>query len=209
MVRQVIQIICVVFIALYSHQIHSASKDITLNELVLGGQEEFHLRILKAIPKNGQISIGPEDAKNTIIEFFDYKCGYCVKMHPELVELAEKRNDTRVVFLQLPILSEMSVKISKMVLAANYQNKGYDLHHALFTKKGAITVEKIGNILQELNIDTELMREDLKRTEIDESLKLTSFIANSIGARGTPAVFINDNFNPGYVPKKTIEKILK
>ena len=50
---------------------------------------------------------------------------------------------------------------------------------------------------------------DLKRAEIQEVLNITSFIGSGIGARGTPAVFINNNFNPGYVPKATIEKILK
>ena len=45
--------------------------------------------------------------------------------------------------------------------------------------------------------------------EIDNALHITSFIASAIGARGTPAVFINNEFNPGYVPKDIIEKILK
>ena len=45
-------------------------------------------------------------------------------MHPELVELATERDDTRVVFLQLPILSETSAKIARLVLASNYQKMG-------------------------------------------------------------------------------------
>ena len=52
-------------------------------------------------------------------------------------------------------------------------------------------------------------QEDLKKEEIDNALHITSFIASAIGARGTPAVFINNEFNPGYVPKDIIEKILR
>ena len=60
-----------------------------------------------------------------------------------------------------------------------------------------------------MKIDTIKIQEDLKRKEIEDTLNITSFIASAIGARGTPAVFINSEFNPGYVPKSVIEKILK
>ena len=63
-------------------------------------------------------------------------------MHPELVELVKERNDTRVVFLQFPILSETSAKLARLVLAAKYQNKGFDIHHALLTQGGALTEKK-------------------------------------------------------------------
>ena len=209
MLKQIIKIICGVVIILSANKTFAATSEITIKELVTGGQEGFHLRILKAIPESGQISIGPKDAKNTIIEFFDYKCGYCVKIHPELVELTNKRNDLRVVFIQLPILSEMSAKLARLVLAANYQNKGYEIHHALLTQKGALTEKKINKIILDSNIDYEKIKKDLERPEIDETLAITSFLASAIGARGTPALFINNNFNPGYVPQSTIEKLLK
>ena len=209
MVKHLIRFTCVVFIIFYIKQINADQNDITLKELVLGEKKDFHLRILKAIPENGQITIGPQEAENTIIEFFDYKCGYCYKMHPELVEIVNSRNDTRVVFLQFPILSETSAKLARLVLAANYQNKGFDIHHAILTQKGPITEEKINKILEDLKIDKKKINEDLNRIEIEESINLTSFIASAIGARGTPAVFINSEFNPGYVPKKIIEKLLK
>ena len=208
MLKQLSQFICVIFILLYVKLVHANEEDITLKELVLGGKEDFHLRILKAIPENGQITIGPANAKNVIIEFFDYRCGYCVKMHPELVELASERDDTKVVFLQLPILSETSAKIARLVLASNYQEMGFEIHHAILTQKGGITDDKIDAIVNDLGIDTKRIREDLEKDEIEDTLRITSFIANAIGARGTPAVFINSNFNPGYVPKKIIEELL-
>ncbi|MBD42145.1 MAG: hypothetical protein CMI92_01685 [Pelagibacteraceae bacterium] len=207
--KQLIQLFCVIFAIFYVKQISANQNDITLKQLVLGGKEEFHLRILEAIPENGQITTGSNDAENVIIEFFDYKCGYCVKMHPELIDIAEKRDDTKIVFLQLPILSEFSAKLSRLVLAANYQDKGFELHNAILTQKGSITEEKVSKIIEELEIDTKKIKEDLNRTEIEDSLHLTSFIAQAIGVRGTPAVFINNEFNPGYVPKDIVEKLLK
>ena len=186
----------------------SGKAEITLNYLIFDDSKPFYLKVLDALPAEGKIQFGPDDAENTIIEFFDYKCGYCLKMHPELVEIVNKRNDTRVIFLQLPILSEFSAKLARIVLAANYQDKGFDLHHAILTQKGSITEEKIINIMNELKINSEKMSKDLERKEIDDALHITSFIATAIGVRGTPAVFINSDFNPGYVPKKIIEELL-
>jgi protein-disulfide isomerase len=108
------------------------SSDITLNELFFDDTKPYYLKILDAIPEVGILAIGPEDAENTVIEFMDYFCGYCKKIHPELIELATRRNDTRVVFLQHPILSQSSEVIAAMVVAANTQGKGKELHNALF-----------------------------------------------------------------------------
>ena len=77
-------------------------------------------------------------------------------MHPELVELTNARNDTRVVFLQLPILSKTSVKLAKLVLAAKYQGKGFEIHHALLTQQGSLTDEKINKIINDVKLDSKL-----------------------------------------------------
>ena len=176
MLKHINQIICIIFLFFYTNVIVANAADMTIKDLIMGEKENFHLRILATIPKNGQISIGPENAKNTIIEFFDYKCGYCVKMHPELVDLVKTRDDTRVIFLQLPILSQMSVKLAKLVLAANYQGKGFEIHHALLSTKGSLTDEKVEKIINDVKLDSEKIREDLKRAEIQEVLNITSFI---------------------------------
>ena len=65
-----------------------AEKTMTLEELFFDNSKPFHLKILEAIPDKGIVQIGPENAENTIIEFMDYFCGYCKKIHPELIDLA-------------------------------------------------------------------------------------------------------------------------
>ena len=78
----------------------------------------------------------------------DYFCGYCKKSSPELLSIVEERDDTRVIFLQHPILSESSNLLAKMVIAANLQNKGIDFHNALFAIKGNINNEKLKKLLK-------------------------------------------------------------
>ena len=185
------------------------SSDITLNELFFDDTKPYYLKILDAIPEAGILAIGPEDAENTVIEFMDYFCGYCKKIHPELMSLIEKRDDTRVIFLQHPILSESSNIIAKMVVAANLQGKGMELHHGLFSLSGSITQEKLEQVITEVEINKTKLMIDIGKDEINNVVKLSSFLAMGSGARGTPAIFINEEFIGGYIPLEKLESMLK
>ena len=188
---------------------HVSSADITLNELFFDDSKPYYLKVLDALPESAIIAIGPQDAENTIIEFMDYFCGYCKKIHSELISVVEKRDDTRVVFLQHPILSDSSNLIAKMVVAANLQGKGWDLHHGLFTVQGSLTQQKLDKIIFDLEINKTKLMIDMGKDEIDNTVKLSSFLAMGSGARGTPALFINEEFVGGYLPLEKLESMLK
>ena len=185
------------------------SNEMTLNELFFDESKPYHIKILDALPENAIIQIGPDDAKNTVIEFMDYFCGYCKKIHPELIELARRRDDTRVVFLQHPILSQSSEVIAAMVVAANTQGKGEELHNALFEISGSLNQEKLNKIIDDLDINKNKLMIDIGRDEIKNIVKLSSFLAMGSGARGTPSLFINEEFLGGYVPVNQFERFLK
>ena len=188
---------------------HVSSADITLNELFFDDSKPYYLKVLDALPQSAIIAIGPQDAENTIIEFMDYFCGYCKKIHSELISVVEKRDDTRVIFLQHPILSDSSNLIAKMVVAANLQGKGWDLHHGLFTVKGSLTQQKLDQIIIDSEINKTKLMIDMGKDETDNTVKLSSFLAMGSGARGTPALFINEEFVGGYLPLEKLESMLK
>ena len=185
------------------------SVDITLNELFFDDSKPYYLKVLDALPDSAIIAIGPQDAENTIIEFMDYFCGYCKKIHTELISVVEKRDDTRVIFLHHPILSESSNLIAKMVVAANLQGKGWDLHHGLFSVKGSLTQQKLDQIIIDSEINKTKLMIDMGKDEIDNTVQLSSFLAMGSGARGTPALFINEEFVGGYLPLEKLESMLK
>ena len=184
------------------------NAEITLNELFFDTENPFHLKILEAIPKDGIIQIGDDNAKNTIIEFMDYFCGYCKKVHPELLSIVEERDDTRVIFLQHPILSESSNLLAKMVIAANIQNKGIDFHNALFSIEGNINNEKLKKIIEDLDLNTAKFNIDITKEEVHNIVRLSAFLANGAGARGTPTFFINEEFVVGYISIERIRALL-
>ena len=72
-------------VLIISFQTIPIKAEVTLNYLISDNSSPFYLKMLEAIPDEGKIQIGPDNAKNTIIEFFDYFCGYCKKIHPELI----------------------------------------------------------------------------------------------------------------------------
>ena len=185
------------------------SQDMTVNELFFDDSKPFHLKILETLPKQAIVQVGPDNAKNTVIEFMDYFCGYCKKIQPELIDLAKRRNDTRVIFLQYPILSENSKLIAEMVIAANFQNKGTELHNGLFSISGNLTQEKLDQLVTDLDINKTKLRIDMGKDETKNIIKLSSFLAMSSGARGTPSLFLNEEFFGGYVPINQLERFLK
>ena len=72
--------------------------EVTVKDLFFDESKPFHLKIIDVIPEEGILQIGNDDAKNTIIEFMDYFCGYCKKVHVELLQIANERKDTRIIF---------------------------------------------------------------------------------------------------------------
>tara|TARA_Y100001970_G_scaffold259736_1_gene341049 strand:+ start:331 stop:954 length:624 start_codon:yes stop_codon:yes gene_type:complete len=198
------------FIVLFLSFISLASKsEITLNDLIFDDSKPYHIKILETLPKNAIIQIGPDNAKHTVIEFFDYFCGYCKKIHPELIDLANSRKDVRVVFLQHPILNESSNVIARFAIAANMQGKGMEFHHEIFSIEGSITSEKLNEAIKKSGVNQIKFQIDLEKDEVDKLIALSSFIAGGSGARGTPSMFVNEFFYPGYLSKARIEDLLK
>ena len=139
----------------------------------------------------------------------DYFCGYCKKVHVELLQIANERDDVRLVFLQHPILSESSKLLANMVVAANMQNKGTEFHNALFSVDGNLNNAKLRKIVEDLEINSAKLNIDMTKEEVKNIVSLSSFMANGSGARGTPTFFINEEFVVGYISIDKIKSLLK
>ena len=183
--------------------------EVTVKELFFDESKPFHLKIIDVIPEQGILQIGNDDAKNTIIEFMDYFCGYCKKVHFELLQIVIERNDTRIIFLQHPVLSESSKLLANMVVAANMQNKGIELHNALFGVEGNLNNAKLKQIIEELEINNAKLNIDMSKDEVRNIVNLSSFLANGSGARGTPTFFVNEELVVGYISIDRMKALLK
>ncbi len=183
--------------------------EMTIEELFFDNAKPFHLKMLDVIPREGIVQIGNDGAKNTIIEFMDYFCGYCKKVHPELLKIANEREDTRIIFLQHPVLSESSKLLANMVVAANMQEKGLEFHNALFGIEGNLNNAKLQKIIEDLEINSAKLNIDMSKEEVKNIVDISSFMASGSGARGTPTFFINEELVIGYISIDRIEALLK
>lgn len=147
------------------------------------------------------ISYGPKDAKVTIVEFFDYNCGYC-KRSTEWVKtiLEVYPDDVRVVFKELPILdgrTKTSRSAALAALAAGRQGKYKEMHFALMNERG-LSTEKIETLAAANGINVEQLRKDIKDPKLAKQIDDTIALAQQLPPlTGTPFFVINDAYIAG------------
>ena len=142
------------------------------------------------------VKIGPANAKVTMVEFFDYNCGFCKRSTDWVNKTLEAHpNDVRVIFKELPILdgrTKTSRNAAKAALAAHKQGKYLDMHTALMEASG-LTPDRIKDIAKNVGIDVKKLERDMQDPEIDALLEDTLILANRIPSlTGTPFFIIND-----------------
>ena len=155
-------------------------------------------------------SIGPADADVTIVEFFDYHCGYCKKALSSIMTLLEKDKKVRVVFKEYPILSEESEYASRAALAVSRiaKDKYFDFHKAMFAVTGSINEKFVLDEGKKLGIDPEKLKAEISNPEVKAILDKNRKLGAEIGAQGTPAIVIGDGFYPGAIPYEAMQKAI-
>lgn len=148
----------------------------------------------------GDYSIGPADAEITVVEFFDYRCGWCKRSVDWIQELPEEYDgQVRVVFKELPIFGGISETASLAALAAGKQDKYTEFHLALMDIKNNndLTDDKLDEIAGEVGMNVQKMRADMKSMDIQRKLADSKQLARTLGVEATPSFFIGNEFIEG------------
>jgi len=158
------------------------------------------------------ISIGSKDAKVTVVEFFDYNCGFCKQSSNWLKGVMDKYpDDVRVVFKELPILdgrTKTSRNAAKAALAAGRQGKYSTMHFSLMAER-SLTEDRVFQIAEKAGLDIEKLKKDMKDPSMDRHLEDGLRLANKIPSlTGTPFFVINDDFVNG-ANTKELDELLK
>lgn len=146
-------------------------------------------------------TIGPENAKITIVEFFDYNCGFCKRATPWVEDAIKKYgNDVRFIFKELPILDDRtrtSRLASRAALAAHKQGKYMEMHLALMKEK-RLSGETIRQTAEKVGLDMRRYEADMADPTIDQHISDTLELANRLPAlTGTPFFIIGDDYVSG------------
>jgi protein-disulfide isomerase len=148
--------------------------------------------------EHSDLSFGPSNAKVTVIEFFDYKCAYCHAANDWVWNLMETRNDVRVIFKELPILSENSHGAAKAAIAAHKQGKYKEFHRALMTARGDLGMDQVMQIASTVGLDIERLRKDMADPKVEAQVAGVRSQATELGINGTPGFVINGKLVSGF-----------
>jgi protein-disulfide isomerase len=151
---------------------------------------------------HADLAFGPANAKITIIEFFDYKCGFCHAANDWVWEMMETRKDVRVIFKELPILSPNSTIAAKAAIAAHKQGKYKELHREMMVSRGELNLEQVLQIAGGLGIDIVRLQRDMADPKVEAQLSGVRGQATELGINGTPGFVINGKLVSGFVKEE-------
>lgn len=129
----------------------------------------------------------------TIVDFFDYNCPFCKKAAPSLERAVKADGKIRHVYKDWPILGPTSIIGARLALAAKYQGKYLEVHHALMNIPGnGIPQERMIEEVRKTDIDMDRLDADINghAEEIGKLIRRNNAIAEAIGFMGTPSYLV-------------------
>ena len=145
----------------------------------------------------------------TIVEFFDYQCGYCKSVVDRLLKTVKDDGNVRLVFKEFPILGAQSVFAAKAALAARKQGKYNEFHEALMRLKGGINHDSVFAVAKSVGIDTKQLAKDMTDPALDKVIQKNFAIARALRINGTPAFIIGDQLVPGAVNEQNLKAFIE
>lgn len=139
---------------------------------------------VEGVPAKGDAS-----AAVTVVEFFDYRCGFC-KRSLDAVRTALEQPGVRVELRDYPILGEDSVRAAQAALAAGAQGRYVDAHLALMAHEGDYDDAALSEIAAQLGLDAERLLEDMASAEVAARIEANRDLASRLGINGTPAFLV-------------------
>jgi protein-disulfide isomerase len=151
--------------------------------------------------------LGNPDGDVTIVEFFDYNCGYCKRAMVAMQAVLEKDKNIRVVYREFPILSEASVFASRAALASRAQGKYEEFHWALMSAQTADEAAVL-TIAEQIGLDVAKLQADMDAPEVVEHIQTSRDVANALQFTGTPSFIIGDEIVGGFIPQDVMEEVI-
>ncbi len=136
---------------------------------------------------------GNPDGDITVVEFFDYNCGYCKRGFSEIAKLVAADPKVRVVFKEFPILSKDSEDAAHIALAARKQGKYWELHSALLESKARITEAVALQAAEKLGLNMAQIKTDKDSAEVKAEIARVQELAKKMNINGTPHFLVGDD----------------
>ena len=150
---------------------------------------------------------GNADGDVTVVEFFDYQCGYCKAVHADTLALVKGDPKLRLVLKEFPILGPASLLASKAALASRSQGKYMELHNALMSHRGQLDEAVIMRLAKSVGLDTDRLKKDMESPDVLTAIAANQSLAEKLNIRGTPAFVFGDELVPGAIKLDDMKRL--
>jgi len=156
--------------------------------------------------ENG-IVLGNPNGDVTLVEMFDYNCGYCRQALPDLAALLDSDKNLKVILKEFPILSQGSVDAAR--IAAQVADADVDywtFHQALFTSRGQVDKAAALKAATDLGLNPITLEMGMKTPRVDQVIEESYRIADRLKITGTPTFIIGDEIIPGAIGLEALQQ---
>lgn len=155
---------------------------------------------------------GNPEGDITVVEFLDYRCGYCRKSYEEVEELVKSDGNIRFVVKEFPILGEQSTLSSQFAIATRMVagDEAYKrAHDALITLRGDATPDTLGALAKDLGLDADAILAKMSAPEVQDIIAANHALGTTMQINGTPSFVIDQTMVRGYVPLDAMRQIVE
>jgi protein-disulfide isomerase len=148
----------------------------------------------------GQVVLGNPDGDVTLVEFFDYNCGYCRAAVPDMATLLAEDPNLRIVLKEFPILSNESIDAARIAVLVGEADVDYwSFHEALFTSRSQVDKQVALTAAQELGLSPVSLELDMGSEGVSKTIQTSYEIARALNITGTPTYIIGNEIIPGAI----------
>lgn len=150
-----------------------------------------------------QIVLGNPNGNVTMVEFFDYNCGYCKRAMADMLDLLKSDPNLRIVLKEFPVLGPGSVEAAKVAVAVRMQGKDgakyLEFHQKLLGGRGQADKARALAAAKDAGFDVAKIEADLENPEVKASLEETLRLGEQLGLNGTPSYIVGSDVVVGAV----------
>jgi protein-disulfide isomerase len=159
-----------------------------------------------------QVVLGNPKGDVTMVEFFDYNCGFCKRALPDMMSLLGANPNLRFVLKEFPVLGDGSVEAAHVAVAARMQDptgkKYIEFHQKLLGGRGAADKARALAVAKEVGFDIPRIEKDMDSPEVKATIDEDMKLADLLGVSGTPTYVIGDEVVVGAVGLDELKKKL-
>jgi protein-disulfide isomerase len=157
-----------------------------------------------------QVTLGNPNGDVTMVEFFDYNCGFCKRALDDMMTLMKNNPSLRVVLKEMPVLGQGSVDAAQVAVAVAMQDKSgkryLDFHQKLLNGRGQADKARAMAAAKEAGADMARVEKDMNSPEVKAALQESFTLAEALGFQGTPSYVIGNEAVVGAVGVRELQE---